>query len=192
MEGYNRDAMDIEKVLVSAKELKDITAKIAEEIDRDMKDSDKELLLVCVLKGSLIFTSDLARVLKTPLKIDFIKASSYGGGTVSSGSLNISLDCGKHDWENKFVVIVEDIIDSGNTLFKLVEHFKRKGAYAVKTCALLDKPERRTTPIEADYVGRIIPNEFVVGYGLDVDETYRELPFVGILKPEIIEKYIKK
>jgi len=187
---YNRDALDIERVLVDEETLSALTEKIAAEIDRDVEASGKELLLVCVLKGSLMFTSDLAKKIKTPLEIDFIKASSYGGGTVSTGELNISLDCGKHNWANTYVIIVEDIIDSGNTLSKLIRHFEKKGAYAVKTCALLDKPERREVELCPDYFGQVIPNEFVVGYGLDVDEKYRELPFVGILKPEIIKKYI--
>lgn len=190
MNKYNKDALDIERVLVDEKTLSQLTDKIAGEIDRDVEDSGKELLLVCVLKGSLMFTADLAKKLKTPLELDFIKASSYGGGTFSTGELNISLDCGNHDWANTYVVIVEDIIDSGNTLSKLIGHFNNKGAYAVKTCTLLDKPSRREVDLKPDYFGQQIPNEFVVGYGLDVDEKYRELPFVGVLKPEIIKKYI--
>ena len=190
MNEYNKDALDIERVLVDEKTLSLLTDKIAAEIDRDVEASGKELLLVCVLKGSLMFTADLARKIKAPLEIDFIKASSYGNGTISSGELSISLDCGKHDWENTYVIIVEDIIDSGNTLSKLILHFKDKGAYAVRTCTLLDKPERREVELYPDYFGQQIPNEFVVGYGLDVDEKYRELPFVGVLKPEIIKKYI--
>ena len=190
MKNYNKDALDIERVLVDEAALSDLTDKIAAEIDRDLEGSDKELLLICVLKGSLIFVSDLMRKIKTPLKVDFIKASSYGSGTVSSGELKISLAPAEHDWENKFVVIVEDIVDSGNTLSKLVKYFEAKGVSCVKTCTLLDKPSRREVEFTPDYCGQIIPNEFVVGYGLDVNENYRELPFVGVLKPDVIKKYI--
>lgn len=190
MKEYNKDALDIAYTMVDETAIQELIDRIAAEIDSDAQTMGKELLLVCVLKGSLMFTADLARKIRTPLELDFIKASSYGKGTVSTGNLNISLDCGKHNWENTFVVIVEDIIDSGNTLSKLICHFKEKGAYAVKTCTLLDKPERREVELCPDYVGKVIPNEFVVGYGLDVNEKYRELPFVGVLKPEIIEKYI--
>ena len=189
---YNKTARDIAKVLLSEKELEDITSKLARDIDRDIEGSDKRLLLVCVLKGSMVFTSDLMRKIKSPLELDFIKASSYGNGTVSSGKLKISLDCSEHDWENTNVLIVEDIIDSGNTLFKLVGYFADKGAKYVKTCTLLDKPERREVDYNPDFVGAVIPNEFVVGYGLDAGESYRELPFVGVLKDEIIKKYIEQ
>ena len=185
MNEYNKDALDIERVLVDEKTLSSLTDKIAAEIDRDIEASGKELLLVCVLKGSLMFTSDLARKIKAPLEIDFIKASSYGNGTVSSGELSISLDCGKHDWENTYVIIVEDIIDSGNTLSKLILHFKDKGAYAVKTCTLLDKPDRREVDLSTDYCGFVIPDEFVVGYGLDYGEKYRTLPDVCVLSPKV-------
>jgi hypoxanthine phosphoribosyltransferase len=190
MELYNIDARDIDHVLINEEEIAECVDAIAKQIDKDVEALGGELLLVCVLKGSLIFTSDLARKIKTPLKIDFIKASSYGSGTVSGGNLKISLDVGSHDWDKKFVVIVEDIIDSGNTLSKLIKYFKDKGATRVKTCTLLDKPERREVDLAPDYCGRSIPNEFVVGYGLDVAESYRELPFVGVLKPEVIKKYI--
>ena len=192
MKNYNKDALDIERVLVDEATLETLTDKIAEEIDKDVEGSEKELLLICVLKGSLIFTADLMRKIKTPHKVDFIKASSYGSGTVSTGSLKISLAPAEHNWAEKFVVIVEDIVDSGNTLSKLVKYFEEKGASCVKTCTLLDKPSRREVEFTPDYCGQTIPNEFVVGYGLDVDENYRELPFVGVLKPDVIKKYISE
>lgn len=114
-----------------------------------------------------------------------MKVSSYGGGTSSSGSINIILDLYRKDLSNTDILIVEDIIDSGKTLSYLVDYLKLKGAKSVKTCTLLDKPDRREVDFNADWVGAVIPNEFVVGYGLDYDEKYRALPFVGVLKPEV-------
>ncbi len=189
-EFYNMRAKDIGRVLVSEKEIEQIIIRLAKEIDNDVEGSEKKLLLICVLKGSMIFTADLMRKIKTPLELDFIKASSYGSGTVSSGQLKISLECSDHDWKNTNVLIVEDIVDSGNTLSRLVRFFRNKGAEYVKTCTLLDKPERREVDFDPDFVGARVPNEFVVGYGLDAAESYRELPFVGVLKDEIIQKYI--
>ena len=179
MKKYNVLADDIARVLVSEEELCVLTDKVAAQIDEDVKGSGKELLLVCVLKGSLMFTADLARKITTPLKLDFIKASSYGGGTVSSGNLRISLDCGEYDWENKFVVIVEDIIDSGNTLSYLKRLLSSRQPKSIKICTLLDKPSRRVVKFEPDIALFTIPDHFVIGYGLDCGEYYRNLPYIA-------------
>lgn len=176
---------DIDKVLVSADEINDILDDIAAKIDRDY--AEKNLLLLGILKGSVVFMGDLMKKLKSPLEIDFMKVSSYGSGTTSSGRINIILDLHRSDLSEKDIVVVEDIIDSGRTLSYLVEYLTLNGARSVRTCTLLDKPSRRTVDFVPDYVGREIPDEFVVGYGLDYDEQYRALPYVGVLKREVYE-----
>lgn len=176
---------DIESILVSEEELDRITDKLAEEITRDYRNSSKKLVLICILKGSLVFSSDLMTKIDLPLEIEFMKVSSYGSKTVSSGIINIHLDIKRDDMEDVDFLIIEDIIDSGRTLSHLVKYLKERGAASVKTCALLDKPERRTVDYNPDYVGKTIPDKFVVGYGLDYDEKYRNLPYVGVLKPEV-------
>ena len=179
---------DVERVLLSEKELSDIVSRLADQITNDYKDSPRKLLILSILKGSLIFTSDLIRKIKLPLELDFMKVSSYGAGTVSMGPLKISLDLNRDDISDLDILVVEDIIDSGNTLSKLKKHLADRGAHSVKLCTLLDKPSRREVPLKADYYGTQIPDEFVIGYGLDYDEKYRELPYVGILKPEVYTK----
>ncbi len=176
---------DIEKIMISAEELDKITTRLAAEIDRDYKDSDKRLLMVCILKGSLVFMGDLMKKLTIPVEIDCMKVSSYGSGTVSSGSIHIYLDLIRSDLPECDILIVEDIIDSGCTLNYLTEYLRLKGAHSVRTCTLLDKPSRRKVEYTPDYVGAEIPDEFVVGYGLDYAERYRALPYIGILKPEV-------
>ena len=178
---------DIQRVLVNATELNRLTFRIAAEIDRDYADSE-HLLLLCILKGSVVFMSELMRKLTKPVEIDFMRVSSYGSGTVSSKNVNIILDIHRQDLSQCDVLIIEDIIDSGRTLAYLVDYLKLKGCRSVKTCTLLDKPSRREVDYKADYVGLEIPDEFVVGYGLDFDERYRTLPYVGILKPEAYQK----
>ena len=178
---------DIQRVLVNETELNRITFRIAEEIDRDYADSE-HLLLLCILKGSVVFMSELMRKLTKPVEIDFMRVSSYGSGTVSSKNVNIILDIHRQDLSQCDVLIIEDIIDSGRTLAYLVDYLKLKGCKSVKTCTLLDKPSRRDVDYTADYVGLEIPDVFVVGYGLDFDERYRTLPYVGILKPEAYQK----
>ncbi len=175
---------DIKSVLVSEKELDEITTRLAEEISRDYA-GDKRLLMVCILKGSLVFMGDLMKKLTIPVEIDCMKVSSYGAGTVTTGSINIYLDLIRADLDKCDILIIEDIIDSGTTLAYLTKYLLHKGARSVKTCTLLDKPSRRKVDYTPDYCGREIPDEFVVGYGLDYDEKYRALPFVGILKPEV-------
>lgn len=179
---------DIEKVLVGESEILKAVERIATEIDRDYGENGKNLLLLGILKGSVVFMGDLMKHIRTPLEIDFMKVSSYGAGTVSSGRINILLDLHRSDLSSKDIIIVEDIIDSGRTLSYLVEYLTLNGARSVRTCTLLDKPSRRTVDFDPDYVGYEIPDEFVVGYGLDFDEQYRALPYIGVLKPTVYEK----
>ncbi len=177
---------DVEKVLVSEEELEAIVERIAKEIDRDF--ADKNLLLICILKGSVVFMGDLMKHLTIPCEIDCMKVSSYGDGSVSTKKINILLDLHRNDLSEKDILIVEDIIDSGRTLSYLCDYLKINGARSVKTASLLDKPSRREVDFKPDYQGLEVPDEFVVGYGLDYAEKYRTLPYIGILKPEIYEK----
>ena len=180
-----RFSEDIESILVSEEEIDDIIEKTARQIDEDYK--DKNLLLLCILKGSVMFFGDLLKKIPVPAEIDFMRVSSYSG-TESSGTVRILLDVDHGKLKDCDVLVVEDIIDSGRTLTYLCEYLKFKGAKSVRTCTLLDKPDRRVTDFVPDYTGVMIPDEFVVGYGLDYDEKYRTLPYIGILKPEVYEK----
>ena len=175
----------IDKILVSEAELETTVTRLAAQIDADYKGSDKKLVLLCILKGSIVFMGDLMKKLTVPVEIDCMKVSSYGSGTTSSGSVKIHLDVTRPDLSDCDFLIIEDIIDSGYTLSYLTDYLKLRGARSVKTCALLDKPARRKVEFTPDYVGIEIPDEFVVGYGLDYDERFRALPYVGVLKPEI-------
>ena len=154
-------------------------------MDRDYAGEDKRLVLLCILKGSVVVMGELMKKITVPVEIDFMRVSSYGGGTQTTGNVNIILDLMRKDLEQCDIVIVEDIIDSGRTLAYLSDYLSLKGARSVRTCTLLDKPSRREVDFAADYVGRVIPDEFVVGYGLDYAEKYRTLPFIGVLKEEI-------
>ena len=176
---------DIKEVLLSEEEIDALTTKIAEQIDRDYPDRNRKLLLLCILKGSIVFTGDLMKKLTVPVEIDCMRVSSYGNGTESGGNINIILDLVRPDLDKCDVLIVEDIIDSGRTLDHLIRYFLAKGAASVKTCTMLDKPSRRVVELVPDYIGVEIPDKFVVGFGLDYIEEYRNLPFVGVLKPEI-------
>ncbi|MBO7196835.1 MAG: hypoxanthine phosphoribosyltransferase [Clostridia bacterium] len=176
---------DIGKILISEGELDAIVTRLAAEIDRDYAGDDKRLVLLCILKGSIVFMGDLMKKLTVPLEIDCMRVSSYGAGTSSSGNVNIIMDIMRSDLRDCDLLIVEDIIDSGRTLSYLTKYLFNKGAKSVKTCTLLDKPSRRVVEFTPDYSGIEIPDEFVVGYGLDYDEKYRALPFVGVLKPEV-------
>ena len=176
---------DVERILVSEEEIDAITTRIAKQIDEDYSRPDKHLLLVCILKGSLMFMSDLMKKLTVPLEIDCMRVSSYGAGTVSGGSVNIILDLVRPDLPKCDILIIEDIIDSGTTLSYLTKYLLMKGAKSVRTCTLLDKPSRRKVDLTPDYTGLEIPDEFVIGYGLDYAEKYRALPYVGILKPSV-------
>lgn len=179
---------DVERVLVDEQTLDQMTTRLAAEIDRDYKDSQGRLVLVCVLKGSIMFMSDLMKKVTVPVEIDCMKVSSYGAGTTSGGMVHIYLDLLRSDLAECDLLIIEDIIDSGNTLNYLVKYLKGKGARSVRTCTLLDKPSRRVVDFVPDYVGCEIPDEFVIGYGLDYDEKYRALPYVGILRRSVYEK----
>ena len=176
---------DIKEILVTKEELDEITTRLAREIDADYSAPDKKLILVCILKGSIVFMGDLMKKLTVPLEIDCMKASSYGAGTVTTGTVNIHLDLIRPDLKKCDILIVEDIIDSGVTLSYLTRYLLGKGARTVRTCTLLDKPSRRKVDFTPDYRGKIIPDEFVVGYGLDYNERYRALPFVGVLDPSV-------
>jgi hypoxanthine phosphoribosyltransferase len=176
---------DVESILVSEEELDRITTRLAREITEDYKNSPRKLLILSILKGSLIFTADLIRKISLPMDIDFMKVSSYGSSTISAGQLKISLDLKRDDMTDVDIIVVEDIIDSGRTLCNLKLYLEERGAGSVKICTLLDKPSRREYELVPDYCGVVIPDKFVIGYGLDYDERYRNLPYVGVLKPEI-------
>ncbi|MBR6920617.1 MAG: hypoxanthine phosphoribosyltransferase [Clostridia bacterium] len=177
---------DVERILVSKEQIEEIEDRMAAQISEDYK--DKNLLLLCILKGSVVFFSDLMRKITLPMQIDFMKVTSYGKGSQSTGNVRILLDLHREDFSEVDVLIVEDIIDSGRTLSTLVEYLKMKGCRSVKTCTMLDKPARREVKFDPDYTGLVIPDEFVIGFGLDYAEKYRELPYVGILKPSVYTK----
>ena len=179
---------DIKSILISENEIQNIVKDISERITNDYKDRQSKLLLLCILKGSVVFMGDLMKNIDLPVEIDFMKVSSYGQGAKTSGNVNIILDIHRNDLDNVDILIVEDIIDSGKTLSYLSEYLLLKGAKSVKTVTLLDKPSRREVDFAPDYTGKIIPDEFVVGYGLDYAEKYRALPYVGILKEEVYSK----
>ncbi len=176
---------DIEKVLLSEEELKEIVKRLGTQITEDYK--GKRLVVVSVLKGSVVFMADLMREIKIPCAIDFMSVSSYGSGTKTTGVVKIIKDLDSDVVEGADLLIVEDILDSGVTLDYLMKVLSARNPNSIKICTLLDKPERRKAPIKADYAGAQIPDAFVVGYGLDYDEKYRNLPFVGALKPAVYE-----
>lgn len=169
------------EVLICQSRLRIRVAELAGRITADYEGRD--LVLIGVLKGAVVFLSDLMRKLDIPVSIEFISASSYGECSESSGEVEVKLTLGE-DIKDKHVLIIEDIVDTGRTLTALVAETKRLGAASVKTCCLLDKPSRRAVEFEPDYVGFEIPDQFVVGYGLDFNEHYRNLPYVAVLKPE--------
>ena len=176
---------DIARVLIDEATLQARIADLGADIEQDY-DEDDDLLLICVLKGAFIFLADLSRAIKRPHQLDFMGVSSYGSGTESSGAVQILLDL-KQDIQGKHVLIVEDIIDSGRTLDYMRRNLLARSPASLRIVTLLDKPERREVDVPVDYKGFDIPNEFVVGYGLDCHEKYRNLPFVGLLKPEIFQ-----
>lgn len=176
---------DIEKVLVTEEELKEKVTELGKKISEDYK--GKNLLLVSILKGSVAFMADLMRAITVPCQIDFMSVSSYGSGVKSSGVVKIIKDI-DIEIEGYDILIVEDILDSGLTLSYLMDILKTRKANSIKICTLLSKPERRKVQVDVSYEGFVIPDEFVVGYGLDYDEKYRNLPFIGILKPEVYSK----
>lgn len=175
---------DIEEVLFTERQIAVMVERIGKEISRDYK--GKDLLLVSVLKGSVVFMADLMRSITIPARIDFMATSSYGSGTTSSGVVKIIKDL-DIELSGYDIVLVEDILDSGKTLSNLIELLMSRNPKSLKICTLFDKPERRQADVDATYVGSVIPDAFIVGYGLDYDEKYRNLPFVGILKPSVYE-----
>ncbi len=176
---------DIEKILFTEQQISEICDEMAERINSDYK--GKKVVAVCVLKGSIMFFSDLFRRLTVDCSLDFMAASSYGSGTISGGTVKITKDI-TSDIAGKDVIIVEDILDTGNTLSYIKKYLESYSPASVRICTLLDKPERRTVEVKADYTGKVVGDQFIVGYGLDYDEKYRNLPYIGVLKPEI---YIK-
>lgn len=173
---------DIQEILISQEQLQERIKEMAGEINRDY--AGRSPLLIGILRGSYIFMADLVRQIDLPITMDFMVVSSYGAGTVTSGLVNIKKDL-EENIEGKDVIIVEDILDTGNTLVKLTAELLRRNPASLKLCVMLDKPDRRRTPIKADYVGFSIPDAYVVGCGLDFDQQYRQLPYVGILKPSV-------
>lgn len=173
---------DIEKVLYTQEQLAQRVKELGTQITRDY--AGKSPVVVSVLRGSYVFMADLTRAIDLPLSVDFMAVSSYGSGTVSSGQVEIKKDL-SDSIEGRDLIIVEDILDSGNTLFYLMDVLQARKPASVRLCTLLDKPGRRVKPITPDYSGFTIPDAFIVGYGLDYAEKYRNLPYIGILKSEV-------
>jgi hypoxanthine phosphoribosyltransferase len=185
-EGSWYDA-DIERVIISEEQIRDKTEELAKQVSADHTDADGGLLLVCVLKGAVMFMADFARALGrhgSSTELEFMAVSSYGSGTASSGVVRILKDLDR-DIAGRHVVIVEDIVDSGLTLSWLMKYLQSRSPASVDVVALLRKPDAVKVSVPVRYVGFDIPNEFVVGYGLDFSERYRELPYVGVLKPDV-------
>ena len=167
------------RVLLTEEEVDKRINEVAEHINKDY--AGKSIHLICILKGGVFFTCELAKRLTVPVSLDFMSVSSYGSGTVSSGVVKIVKDLDE-PLEGKDVLIVEDIIDSGRTLSYLIQILEKRRPRSLKLCTLLDKPERRVKPVTVDYVGFNIPDEFVVGYGLDYAQKYRNLPYIGVVE----------
>lgn len=176
---------DIDRILLTEEEIQAKIKELGAQITKDYQ--NKNLMLVSVLKGSIAFMADLMRAIDLPLKIDFMSVSSYGSGTSSSGVVKINKDL-DIDLHGVDLLIVEDILDSGKTLHYITKMLSDRGTASIRIACLLDKPERRTVPLSADYTCFDIPDQFVVGYGLDYDQMYRNLPYIGVLKPEVYEK----
>ena len=176
---------DIERILISEEELQNRIKELGAEVAKDY--ADKEPIFVGVLKGVVNFFKDMVTATPIRCEYDFMAVSSYGASTSSSGNVQLLKDIST-DIKGRHVVILEDILDSGNTLKFVRERLLSMGPASLKICTLLDKPSRRKVDVYADYIGFTVPNEFVVGYGLDYDEFYRNLPFIGVLKPEVYQK----
>lgn len=172
----------IKTILVSEEDINEKVKELGKILTEDYK--DKELIVVGILKGAVVFMSDLCREIKLPILMDFMAVSSYGKSSVSTGEVRIVKDL-DYSVENKDILIVEDIIDTGYTLSYLTDNLRKRGASSVKIITLLDKPDRRKADVHVDYLGFEIPDEFVVGYGLDYAEQYRNLPYVAALKEEV-------
>ncbi|WP_346353655.1 hypoxanthine phosphoribosyltransferase [Azotosporobacter soli] len=175
---------DVEKVLISTEELKRRIAELGKQISTEY--AGKEILMIGVLRGAVLFMADLARAIELHVSMDFMAVSSYGAGTTSSGVVRILKDLDE-SIEGRHVLVVEDIIDSGLTLNYLLDNLRSRKPASIKLCTLLNKPERRKVEVNIDYNGFDVPDYFVVGYGLDYAERYRNLPYIGILKPEVYQ-----
>ena len=175
---------DILKVLYTEKQIAARIEAMGMEMYEDLKGKDP--LFVSVLRGAFIFMADIVRACQVKSDVEFIAVSSYGNAFSSSGAVQITHDI-QQDITGRDLVVIEDILDSGNTLNFLKQYFITKGAASVKICTLLDKPSRRTKAITADYIGFVVPDEFVVGYGLDYCQKYRNLPYIGVLKPKVYQ-----
>ena len=171
-------------ILVPEEKIQEICKRLGKEISRDY--AGKKIILVCVLKGSVMFAVDLAKELDVVTEMEFVRTYSYGAGTESTGEVKMLIDFNRDDIADCDCLVIEDIVDSGNTLKFLVEHILAKGARSVKTCTLLDKPSRRKVDFNPDYTGTEIPDEFVFGYGLDLFEEYRDLPYVAVVSPDYL------
>lgn len=181
MENLKRD---IEKILFNHEDIVHATKRVAEQIMEDYKNSEQPPVLLCTLKGALPFMGELIKHIDIHIVIDFIDVASYHGGTESTGSIILRKDV-TMDLEDRDVIIVEDIVDTGRTLKHLITYLKERKVKSIACASLVDKPEARLVDVQADYVGVESPNEFLVGFGLDYDEKYRNLPYIGVLKPEI-------
>lgn len=175
---------DIKKVLIGEEALREKIAELGKALTLEYK--DKFPLVICVLKGAVLFMSDLVQKIEAPLEMDFMAVSSYGDSTKTSGQVRIVKDLEK-SVDGRDVLIVEDIVDSGLTLAYLIKLLQERNAKSIKVCSLLEKPERHIADVKIDYVGFVVPDEFVVGYGLDYAEKYRNLPYIGVLKEEVYE-----
>ncbi len=173
---------DIKTVLLTEEQIAARVKEMGAQLTEEYK--DKELVVVCLLKGAAWFATDLTRAINLPLRVDFMVASSYGNGTSTTGNVKVKLDISE-DIKGKDVLLIDDIIDSGVTFAAISDMLRQYKPASLKTCALCDKAERRINGLEADYVGFNIPDEFVVGYGLDYAGDYRNLPYVGVLKPAV-------
>ena len=175
---------DVLKVLITEEELRKRVYELGDQLTKDY--SGKDVVVIIVLKGSIMFMADLLRAFNNHVEIDFMVVSSYGAGVVSTGAVKMIKDVFL-SIEGKDVLIVEDILDTGRTLHYIKEYLQGRKPNSIRICTLLDKPERREADISADYVGFTVPDEFVIGYGLDFNEKYRNLPYIGVLKPSLYE-----
>ncbi len=176
---------DFAEILYTREQIRQRVEELGRQITADY--DGRHPILVCILKGAGIFMADLIREVRTPIYIDFMVVSSYGSGTESSGVIKIKKDMEQNP-EGRHILIVEDIVDTGRTLSRLKEELEKRGAASVKICTFLNKPSRRVIPVQVDYVGYEVGDEFLVGYGIDYDERYRNVPFIGTLKRDVYEK----
>ena len=184
MKQFAKASDAVESVLLSETEIAEICDRLAAKITEDYIHSTRKLVVVCIMKGSIMFCTELMKRIDLPMEFDCMRVSSYRNGTVQTGNIIIRLDLDRKDLSECDILIIEDIIDSGRTLYHLTNHLRDRGASSVRTCTLLDKPSRREVDFTPDYCGAEIPDKFVVGFGLDYAEVFRNLPFIGVLKPE--------